>query len=56
MAVLLVVAALATSSSARAQAGTAKDVGVVSHIKVLSDKVRDVSSLEAWRNRSSGTT
>jgi len=25
-------------------------VGVVSHIKVLSDKVADVSSLEAWKN------
>ena len=26
-----------------------KPVGVVSHVKVLSDKVRDVSSLEAWK-------
>jgi hypothetical protein len=25
-------------------------VGVVSHVKVLSDKVRDVSSMEAWKN------
>src|ERR1035437_3447948 len=28
---------------------TPKPVGVVSHIKVLSDKVQDVSSLEAWK-------
>ncbi len=27
----------------------AGEVGVVSHIKVLSDKVEDVSSLEAWK-------
>lgn len=27
----------------------ADDVGVVSHVKVVSDKVQDVSSLEAWR-------
>ena len=30
-------------------AGAAKKTGVVSHIKVLSDKVEDVSSLEAWK-------
>jgi hypothetical protein len=28
---------------------TAGEVGIVSHIKVLSDKVEDVSSLEAWK-------
>ena len=28
---------------------SAGEVGVVSHIKVLSDKVEDVSSLEAWK-------
>src|SRR5579862_7947078 len=27
----------------------AAEVGIVSHIKVLSDKVEDVSSLEAWK-------
>ena len=27
----------------------ARRVGVVSHVKVLSDKVADVSSLEAWK-------
>ena len=30
-------------------ADAAKPVGVVSHVKVLSDKVRDVSSMEAWK-------
>ncbi len=48
---------LAFSSAALAQApagiggGSAaqKSVGVVSHIKVLSDKVEDVSSLDAWK-------
>jgi hypothetical protein len=29
--------------------GAEPSVGIVSHIKVLSDKVRDVSSLEAWK-------
>ncbi|MGA2254808.1 MAG: hypothetical protein ABSG53_09115 [Thermoguttaceae bacterium] len=29
--------------------GPAQPVGVVSHVKVLSDKVRDVSSMEAWK-------
>src|SRR5258707_1234879 len=27
----------------------AADAGIVSHIKVLSDKVEDVSSIEAWK-------
>ena len=31
------------------QAAAAKSVGVVSNIKILSDKVPDVSSLEAWK-------
>ena len=30
-------------------AGAAASVGIVSHVKVVSDKVPDVSSLEAWR-------
>jgi len=37
------------SSGAAAWAGAAPDVGVVCHVKVLSDKVPDVSSLEAWK-------
>jgi len=35
--------------AARAGEGAAPPVGVVCHVKVLSDKVEDVSSLEAWR-------
>jgi hypothetical protein len=34
---------------AKAADTAAGPVGVVSHVKVLSDKVRDVSSMEAWR-------
>jgi hypothetical protein len=51
---LLVVAAaigagcLAPSATAQTRASLAKP-GVVSHVKVLSDKVEDVSSLEAWK-------
>ena len=37
------------SVSAFAQQAAPKPVGVVSHIKVLSDKVPDVSSVEAWK-------
>ena len=37
------------STGAGAQGTEAKPVGVVSHVKVLSDKVRDVSSMEAWK-------
>jgi hypothetical protein len=33
-----------------AAAQDASEVGVVSHVKVLSGKVEDVSSPEAWRN------
>jgi len=32
------------------RAGAAEAVGVVSHVKVLSDKVEDVSSLAAWKD------
>ena len=35
--------------SAPALAAEADRVGVVSHVKVLSDKVEDVSSPEAWK-------
>lgn len=35
--------------SARGADAPGKPVGVVSHVKVLSDKVRDVSSIEAWK-------
>ena len=42
MAVICCLAALATL-------GWGAEVGVVSHIQVLSDKVPDVSSLEAWK-------
>lgn len=34
---------------AAAPAAERKDVGVVCHVKILSDKVRDVSSLAAWK-------
>lgn len=44
----LLIAALATLGIA-SEAETNKPAGVVSHIKVLSDKVEDVSSMEAWR-------
>ncbi len=37
------------SLAARLYAGDASQVGVVSHVKVLSDKVEDVSSPEAWK-------
>lgn len=43
--------ALAVSGHAGVWAGEAGpgSVGIVSHVKVLSDKVRDVSSMEAWK-------
>lgn len=41
----LVLASLAATTLATA----AEDAGVVSYVKVLSDKVEDVSSLEAWK-------
>lgn len=40
---------LATHKVNGAGGGSHDQVGVVSHIKVLSDKVEDVSSLEAWK-------
>jgi hypothetical protein len=42
---LLVVLGISLSLGAQDQ----KPVGVVSHVKVLSDRVQDVSSLEAWK-------
>ncbi|MGA2031616.1 MAG: hypothetical protein ABSG68_05130 [Thermoguttaceae bacterium] len=47
-AILLI--ALFTGLTPQAGAQPAQPIGVVSHVKVLSDKVRDVSSLEAWKN------
>ena len=44
---LLLLAPLALPSANPAE--DAPPAGVVSHIKVLSDKVPDASSLEAWR-------
>ncbi len=41
-------AVLALFSLALLPAGQSQSVAVVSHVKVLSDKVEDVSSLEAW--------
>ncbi|HUT32192.1 MAG TPA: hypothetical protein VNE39_01820 [Planctomycetota bacterium] len=38
-----------TIASASAHAAEKPPVGVVSHVKVLSDKVEDVASLEAWK-------
>jgi len=40
---------LTLQAAAQAQQPTTKPVGVVSHVKVLSDKVADVSSLAAWK-------
>ena len=49
--VLAAILGLAVSLILQVSAAAAADnpVGVVSHVKVLSDKVRDVSSLEAWK-------
>ncbi len=44
--VAMAVAGKADVLAAETDSGT---IGVVSHVKVLSDKVRDVSSLEAWK-------
>ena len=47
---MLALAVIGTMTSAlRADDSADKAVGVVSHVKVLSDKVRDVSSMEAWK-------
>ena len=48
LAVLSALVLLGFSAPARAAESGAKP-GVVSHVKVLSDKVEDVSSLEAWK-------
>lgn len=40
---------LVMSGHPAAAADAPRPVGVVSHVKVLSDKVADVSSLEAWK-------
>src|SRR3954451_15125301 len=48
----LLIAAIAAFASPRAFAADAPnsaDVGVVSHLSVVSDKVPDVSSIDAWR-------
>src|SRR5580765_2703890 len=37
------------AATVTAMAAPSRDAVVVSHIKVLSDKVEDVSSLEAWK-------
>jgi len=46
---LLLIALLAASAPCASAAEPTPRPGVVSHIKVLSDKVADVSSLEAWK-------
>jgi hypothetical protein len=45
----LLIATVAGSGDRATAAEAPRPVGVVSHIKVLSDKVADVSSLEAWK-------
>jgi hypothetical protein len=40
---------LAVLPAMRAETASPGPVGVVSHVKVVSDKVRDVSSMEAWK-------
>ncbi|HUW56108.1 MAG TPA: hypothetical protein VMZ92_05695 [Planctomycetota bacterium] len=45
---LCVAVCLGTARLVPAQPGANKPVGVVSHVKVLSDKVEDMSSLDAW--------
>ena len=47
--VLLAVGVVLAVPWCRAPAAEKQPVGVVSHVKVLSDKVPDVSSLEAWK-------
>src|SRR4051794_2556037 len=39
----------APTAAPKAAKPAAPAAGVVSHVKVVSDKVRDVSSLEAWK-------
>ena len=46
---ILLVAGLAVQSGTWTKGASPGPVGVVSHVKVLSDKVRDVSSMEAWK-------
>jgi hypothetical protein len=46
---LFAVLVVITISRHAAAAEPARPVGVVSHVKVVSDKVADVSSLEAWQ-------
>lgn len=46
---VLVVLFLGLAALPDTACGQAPAVGVVSHVKVLSDKVRDVGSLEAWK-------
>ena len=41
--------AATAQDASRAETAATGPVGVVSHVKVLSDKVRDVSSIEAWK-------
>src|ERR1051325_4812855 len=43
---MLAIVMLAANATVRAEV---RDVGVVSHVSVVSDKVADVSSLEAWK-------
>jgi hypothetical protein len=49
VAVAAVWAPLRTRAARSDEGAGARPVGVVSHVKVLSDKVRDVSSMEAWK-------
>jgi hypothetical protein len=48
-AIAVVLAAAVVARAAADRPAERRTVGVVSHVKVLSDKVEDVSSLEAWR-------
>ena len=47
--VLSLVIAAAGALSVRSAVAADKPMGIVSHVKVLSDKVQDVSSIEAWK-------
>src|SRR5437660_3714015 len=47
--ILPILLALTSVSRAAAEERPPAAVGVVSHIQVLSDKVPDVSSIEAWK-------
>ncbi len=49
MAAVAAVAIAGVCGQATAQAAGDKPIGVVANVKVLSDKVQDVSSLEAWK-------